>query len=145
MDRNGNMMIDKEFLVAAAQQGGGLGIYGDFLFSDQNRFGSSVWETLGGPKVDVLEKAVDISLGNVQQALRGEETDVAGELVSLAGRYQPKIWQTRLFQDAYIDAMEKLVDDDAESKFRREIRRRQTDFDQDYWWKPGEPLPEALQ
>ena len=145
MDRDGNMLLDKEFLAAAAQQGGGLGIYGDFIFSDQNRFGSSVWETLGGPKVDVLEKAVDISLGNLQQAIRGEETDVAGEAVALVGRYQPKVWQTRLFQDAYIDALEKLADDDAEARFHREIRRRQRDFDQDYWWRPGEPLPEALQ
>jgi hypothetical protein len=144
MDGNGNLLIDKEFLVAAAQQGGGLGIYGDFIFSDQNRFGSSVWETIGGPKIDVMEKAVDITLGNIQQLARGEETDIMGEAVALAGRYQPKIWQTRLFQDAYIDALEKLADDDAEAGFRREIRKRQTDFNQGYWWKPGEPLPEAL-
>lgn len=37
--------------LAAMQQGGGLGIYGDFLFGEYNRFGGGVVETLAGPAV----------------------------------------------------------------------------------------------
>lgn len=37
--------------AAAMQQGGGLGIYGDFLFGEYNRFGGGALETLMGPAV----------------------------------------------------------------------------------------------
>jgi len=38
-----------DVLVAAMVQGGGLGIYGDFLFAETNRFGRSLVETMAGP------------------------------------------------------------------------------------------------
>jgi hypothetical protein len=45
--------------IAAASQGGGLGIYGDFLFGEFNRFGRSLPGTLAGPTIgqtgDLLE------------------------------------------------------------------------------------------
>ena len=45
-------------LKAAALQGGGLGIYGDFLFGDmRNRFGGSSLDTLMGP---IFGKAADV-------------------------------------------------------------------------------------
>lgn len=37
--------------LAALQQGGGLGVYGDFLFGEFNRFGGGFVETLSGPVV----------------------------------------------------------------------------------------------
>ena len=40
---------DPETLIAAMAQGGGLGIMGDFLFGQQNRFGQGIGETLLGP------------------------------------------------------------------------------------------------
>ena len=36
---------------AAFTQGGGAGIYGDFLFGEYNRFGRGVIETIGGPAI----------------------------------------------------------------------------------------------
>lgn len=35
--------------LAALAQGGGLGIFGDFLFGQMNRFGVSNWSSVGGP------------------------------------------------------------------------------------------------
>jgi len=35
--------------ISAMLQGGGLGIYGDFLLQNYNEYGRSPWETLGGP------------------------------------------------------------------------------------------------
>jgi len=52
--------------MAAAQQGGGLGIYGDFLFGQYNRFGGGGLETLAGPAAgkvgDVLR-----TFGNIKE------------------------------------------------------------------------------
>jgi hypothetical protein len=50
----------KTFL-AAATQGGGFGIYGDFLFGDlKNRYGSSALATLAGPTAGVFDNVVDL-------------------------------------------------------------------------------------
>lgn len=44
----------------AMQHGGGLGIYGDFLFGQYNRFGQSPVATLGGPAVGVFEDVMTL-------------------------------------------------------------------------------------
>ncbi len=45
---------------SAAQQGGGFGIYGDFIFADSSRFGQSFLATLGGPTVSKADQAYQL-------------------------------------------------------------------------------------
>jgi hypothetical protein len=40
---------DPNTIIKAFTQGGGAGIYGDFLFGEYNRFGQSPLETAAGP------------------------------------------------------------------------------------------------
>ncbi|KXV18206.1 hypothetical protein [Gluconobacter oxydans] len=47
---------DWRTVMAAMQQGGGAGIYGDFLFGEQSRMGNSFLETLAGPTFSDLSK-----------------------------------------------------------------------------------------
>ena len=136
---------NKEFFAAAFAQGGGLGIFGDFAFSDVNRFGQGPISSALGPTYELGEKLIKISLGNVQEAIRGEETNVLGESVQFVERYTPDIWQAHLFKNALFDQIEMLADPDAQRKYNRIVRKRQKEYSQKYWWKPGEPLPEALQ
>ena len=49
---------DVKTWVAAMQQGGGLGIYGDFLFGEYNRFGGGGLETLLGPTVGTVSQVL---------------------------------------------------------------------------------------
>lgn len=134
--------VDGKFMLAAMQQGGGLGIFGDFMFSDVNRFGGGLTQTLTGPTGELLDTAVKFTLGNVREALSGEETNVLGESVKILDRYTPDIWQTYLFSNALFDQLEMLVDPDAQKKYNRQTRKRKKDFGQDYWWAPGDILPE---
>lgn len=46
--------------LAAAAQGGGLGIYGDFLFGEKSRMGSSFYSALGGPALGTAESAYNL-------------------------------------------------------------------------------------
>ena len=46
--------FDPKTWMAAFLQGGSLGIYGDFLFGGESRFGHGPIETLGGPSVGAL-------------------------------------------------------------------------------------------
>lgn len=147
-------MDNKEFFGAAFAQGGGAGIFGDFLFSDQNRFGGGLVSTAFGPTGELIDKTVQLTVGNIQEAIKSEETNVldiigdtgiAGETVKYVERYTPDIWQAHLFKNAMFDQIEMLADPDAQAKYNRMIRKRQREYNQEYWWKPGEALPEAAQ
>jgi hypothetical protein len=131
-------MDSPEFFAAAFQQGGGLGIFGDFLFSDVNRFGGGLTQTITGPTGQLLDSTVKFTLGNIREAVKGEETNILGEAVQLGKRYAPKVWQTRLFTDAMADQIEMMANPDAQRRFNRTVRKRQKEFNQGYWWKPGE-------
>ncbi len=47
--------------LAAFVQGGGAGIYGDFLFGKVNRFGGGTLETAAGPSLGAFAQAVDLA------------------------------------------------------------------------------------
>jgi hypothetical protein len=38
-----------------------------------------------------------------------------------------------------------MADPQAERKFNRIVNKRQKDYNQGYWWKPGNATPEFLQ
>jgi hypothetical protein len=137
-------MDNKEFFMAALVQGGGLGIFGDYLFSDVNRFGGGVVSSAFGPTGQLADDFIKLVVGNAQQAISGEETNILGESVNFVERYTPDLWQTHLLKNAMFDQIEMLADPDAQRKYNRMMRKRQREYQQDYWWKPGEPLPEAL-
>lgn len=60
---------DPRTILAAWQQGGGLGIYGDFLFSKVNRFGGGLTETLAGPAIGSVADLANIGLDARDAAL----------------------------------------------------------------------------
>lgn len=59
-------------IAASMEQGGGAGIFGDFLFSQSSRFGQSALDTFLGPTFGTLSDANDLF-----QAIIGRGTDKA--------------------------------------------------------------------
>lgn len=51
---------DKGTILAAFLQGGGLGIYGDFLFGQSNRYGRSAAETFVGPVAGLMGDTLEV-------------------------------------------------------------------------------------
>ena len=51
---------DYRTYMAALTQGGGLGIYGDFLFGQSNRANQGFWATLGGPTVGKVDQLAQL-------------------------------------------------------------------------------------
>jgi hypothetical protein len=68
--------------VAAMLQGGGLGIYGDFLFGQANRYGSGTLETLMGPAIGTFTDAIDL-LQRSRDVVTGGEVDLSGDVTRL--------------------------------------------------------------
>lgn len=90
---------------ASLAQGGGLGLYGDFLFGELNRNGSDFdWGSLGGPILSDSETVAKI----VRQAISGGavnsstgRSQIPGETIKLASQNIPlvNLWYTRLALD----------------------------------------------
>jgi hypothetical protein len=143
--RDPRPMDDPRFWGAAAVQGGGLGIMGDFLFSDQNRMGGGFAATLAGPLAGTLEGFGKLTMGNIQQAADGDDSNVGRETVRFLRANTPgsSIWYARLAMDRLIwGEMQRMADPDFDAANRRMIRRAEDELNAPYWWAPGDPAPE---
>lgn len=138
-------MTSTEFWMAALAQGGGAGIFGDFLFADVNRFGGSLGETLAGPTVGFVDDALRYTVGNAQQAIKGEETKFGRETVDMLRRYTPggSLWYVRLaYEREVLDRLQEVVDPKAAESFRAKVRGAKK-FDTSFFATPGRGLSEA--
>lgn len=143
--RDPRPMTSPEFWGSALMQSGGLGIFGDFLMSDHNRFGGGLAQTIAGPVVGLGEDILKLSIGNVQQAIEGEDTNFASDMVGFAGRYTPgsSLWYTRLALERNIlQQLQQMADPKAARKFRNIERKYARDYNQSYWWRPGSAVPD---
>jgi len=77
-----------ETLVAAMLQGGGLGIYGDFLFGEANRYGSGLAETLVGPGPTAALDLVQL-LQKTRGVAFGADDNLKGDFVKLLKENTP--------------------------------------------------------
>ena len=127
------------YWINAAIYGGGLGIFGDFLFADQNRYGGSMAKTMTGPVISFLDDLVRLTIGNTLELVSGEKTNAGKELAAFVQRYTPgsNLWYTRLVVERIIfDTLEKLLNPNFDRDTRRNLRRLRKQTGQTYWWSP---------
>lgn len=137
-------MSRKEFWAKAALTGGGMGVWGDFLFSGINRFGGGPTETAAGPVVDFLGEGINLTIGNVVEFLSGKDTKLPQEIVQFARRHTPgtNIWYARaVLQRMVWDRLQKEVDPKAYQKFQRIRTKLRNDTGQSEWWRSGQSSP----
>ncbi|OGO18253.1 MAG: hypothetical protein A2Z02_07300 [Chloroflexi bacterium RBG_16_48_7] len=140
--RNPRDMTTPEFWLAAAAQSGGLGIFGDFMFSDVNRFGGDVISTVVGPIGGLINDSVELTIGNARQALMGKETHLAAETFQYFKNQGPlfNLWYTRAALDhlLFYKAQEAMNP----GYLRRMKRRVENQNNQTHYWSPEDTLPE---
>lgn len=130
-------MDTRAFWSAAFLQGGGAGIFGDFLFSDQSRFGRSVVETAVGPIGSLVGDVYDLTLGNMHEAARGEPTDAGAEALRFVQANTPgmSLWYARTALDHLI--FHELQEYMSPGYLARMKRRVKEETGQGFWWTPG--------
>ena len=118
--------------IAAMMQGGGLGIYGDFLFGEANRFGGGTLQTLAGPGLGTASEVIDL-----MQMARGGEEDLRGDIVRLAKSNIPfaNLFYTKGAMDYLI--WYNLQETINPGYLRRMERRVKRENDQEYWLPPS--------
>ena len=134
----------RRFWAAAMAQGGGLGLFGDFFFADQNRFGGGPVESFMGPVAGAGQDLLRLTVGNLQQAAKGDDTNAGREAVRALGRYLPggSLWYTRLaFERQVLDRLQEQVDPRAARSFRDTESRARREVGQRFWWRAGDTAP----
>ncbi|MCC6196797.1 MAG: hypothetical protein IT518_20275 [Burkholderiales bacterium] len=137
-------MDSGKFWAAALVQGGGLGIYGDILYTGmggQTRGGQANWTSLMGPVFGTGADLLDVTLGNLGQGLQGKDPHAAAELLRFSRQNLPfvNLWYARAALDhAVFHEMQEALSPGYLAKMRQRAAR---DWGQRFWWEPGEALP----
>jgi uncharacterized protein YoaH (UPF0181 family) len=147
-------MNDYRFLGAAFAQGGGSGLIGDFLYTSVSRTdGSFAMNTIGGPIGGLMDDLAKIAGLNIAAAAEDKDRAFGADLARFVRRNTPgtSLWYTRLAVDRLVwDALQDQVDPKAQQRWRQLERRAYRDYQQEYWWRPGQaaasraPEPAAM-
>lgn len=143
--RDPKPMDSPAFWGAASLQGGGLGIFGDFLLQDSSRFGHSFGTTVAGPVVGAISDLHGLTIGNAMQGIRGEDMKLGDDLARFVGRYTPgaSLWYARLaLQRGVLDQLRLWADPAAGKRMRRADRKLRKSNNQGLWWRQGEFAPD---
>lgn len=133
------------FWGAAMAQGGGLGIYGDILYTSmggQARGGQANWTSLGGPVFGSAFDLADLTLGNVGQAARGQNTHAGAELLRFGRSNLPlvNLWYARAAIDhLFFHELQESASPGYLASMRSNAQRN---YGSGYWWEPGQGVPD---
>jgi len=124
---------------------GGLGMYGDFLFSDKTEHENNAFAKVLGPGATALADAWDMFSSTQNEAI-GEgstkEGTYSAKLLRFARNYAmpfSRVWYAKAAFNhlVYQQMMEKLV-----PGYNDRVRQRMAKRNQSSWWPSGETLPE---
>lgn len=129
--------------LSAALKGGGMGVYGDFLFAQTNPYsGNSVSEILAGPLGSTASQAQRVTTGNLVEGLQGEETHAGSEALRFAHDNTPgaNLWFLKGIADRYFwNELMDMADPGAVDRLRdRQASQQGTSW----YWDPTSPSPD---
>lgn len=119
-----------ETFLAAMIQGGGLGIYGDFLFGQTSRFGSGVLETVAGPGIGAAADLITLGM-----KLRDGDAK-AGEALNFALQNTPYInlfWGRPILDYVILSEIRNTL---SPGFLARQATTRRQDYGQTRWHEP---------
>lgn len=143
-------MNEGRFLMAALIQGGGLGIFGDFLYASENRYGGGFAGTAAGPVVGGFSDAGGLIMQGAKALMSGDPEKIdtfQRTAIQFADRFggPTNLWYLNAaFQRTIWDNLQLWADADATEAFARAEKKHQKDYGSGSYWPRGEPLPARL-
>ena len=117
--------------VAAMLQGGALGIYGDYLFGEVNRFGGSPIQTAAGPVLGAAEDLISL----YHKAKNGDDAAASSLRFVLSNTPFINLFYTRAAMDyLFLYAIQESMNPGYVRRLERRIKK---DNDQEFWLKPS--------
>jgi hypothetical protein len=140
-------MDSPKFWGRAALQGGAMGILGDLLLSDPSESpgdaAANAVKNVAGPAPGAAFEALfKLGAENIHEAAKGKDTHAAAEAIRFLKSNTPLInlWYTRSAIDHAV--LQQLQENASPGYLARMKARAKKEWGQDYWWTPGETLPE---
>lgn len=144
-------MSTAKFWAAAAAKGGGLGVLGDALYTGMGGANPNGQSTSGelakmavGPLFGKAFDALDVTLGNLGKAKAGKTTHFGAELIRFAKQNTPFInlpYVQAALDHMVLHDLQEWVSPGYLGRMRAKLAQ---DWKQDYWWTPGQTLPDRL-
>lgn len=144
-------MDTPSFWAKSIAAGGALSIWGDIITTGATGYGQGPADIIAGPLAGLLKDTAALTLGDpfkwVAQAEKGAafQGKFGSRAVDYAKRYTPgtNIWYTRLAMERWLwDNLDKYVDPaEAANKQRRKENKLRQDFGTEYYWRPGQNMP----
>ncbi|EPF4208096.1 hypothetical protein ACSSEQ_001757 [Enterobacter hormaechei] len=143
--RNPREMTGEEapkFWLGALLKGGGLGLYGDFLLSDHTRYGGGALASMLGPVAGLVDDVVKLGQGIPLNAVEGKPEQTGGDLVKLGKGLIPgaNLWYAKAALDHMI--FNQMQEYFSPGYLRKVEQRSKKQFNQTYWWRPQDTLPQ---
>lgn len=140
---------NSKFWIAAAMQGGGFGLFGDFFFTEHGRFGRNFITDFLGPVAGFSSDAMGLGLGHVQKAIMDEEYKFQEEFLTNAvdfmHRYTPaqSLWYARAaIERGIFESLERAADPNFDNTMRKKEQKIKKDYGNDFWWGHGDVTPQ---
>lgn len=137
-------MTTAKFWGRAAAQGGALGFYGDLLLADstEDRSTNDPIFRLLGPTADSVAQIAELTKGNFDEWKAGKDTHIGAEALKFARGHLPlvNLWYLKAAIDhAGLHAIQENLSPGYLARMRG---KAQKDWGQDYYWQPGDGLPD---
>ncbi|HBC5610244.1 TPA: hypothetical protein KEV05_004440 [Klebsiella oxytoca] len=113
---------DAKTFLAAAAQGGGLGIFGDFLFGEANRFGAGPVLSMVGPVASSSDQLVSL----FQKARSGDAK--AGDFFRFTVDHTPFInlfWSRPILNYLFLNQLQESLSPGSLHRYEQNIRKNQ--------------------
>jgi hypothetical protein len=132
---NDDIANNAKLMFAALSQGGGFGIYGDFLFGEYSRTGASFLSSLAGPAIGQVDSLAELWT----QARKGE--DVGATLLNITKNNTPfiNLFYTRMALDyMFLFQLQEMTNPGYLSRLERRIM---TENNQEFFMPPSQAVP----
>lgn len=138
--KNMNPAENPTFWLEAAVNGGTFGMLGDMAAGlargDLGRIAES-------PPIELVNDTGDLLVGNVIEALSGEDPKVTGDITKWLSRHGIVGWQFRLaFRRQLESELLREADPAAYRRLQSVARQLELETQQQYWWQPGTSSPQ---
>lgn len=138
-------MTTPKFWVRAAAQGGGAGFIGDILLGDTTDDRGQL-DSLGrlalGPTFGSIADLYELTKGNVDEAMAGKDTHIGAEALRFTKGHSPyvNLWYSKAALDHLV--LHGIQENLSPGYLARIQNKARKDWGQDWWWKPGEAVPQ---
>ena len=123
---------DPKVFVDAMVRGGGLGLFGDFMFQEYSRYGRSLEQTLLGPGIGTMSDFASLA----HKTATGKAD--AGDFFTFTKNITPG--QNLFYTESAFNYLfyYGLMEMNEPGYLRRMERKRMKEYDQDYWLSPSQ-------